>query len=375
MTDLFRAYFDARKHKRNTFSQLNFELDFEKNLVELYHEIIENRYEIGRSMCFISNGKVKREVFAANFRDRVVHHLIYNYISPMFERSFIEDCYSCRVGYGTRKGIERLEHHMRSCTDNYRKPAYILKLDIQGYFMSINRSILYEKVEKGMIKYAGRKNKDGIAYCDTFNMDRALSLIEKIIFNDPITNCFIRGGKKDWEDIPLSKSLFHSAYCCGLPIGNLTSQLFSNIYLNDFDHYVKKDLGVKHYGRYVDDFFIIHPDKQILLYCMARIKIYLKQSLGLVLHPKKIYLQEVRKGVVFLGAVEKPYRKYITRNARHNIFETFGRISKYLSGVNRPLTKEEFCQIQSVVNSYFGYLSHYKTFHLKQKLIRHCLYH
>src|SRR5574344_1894039 len=119
LTDVFRAYYDARTHKRNTLNQLRFEMNLEGNLVELYRDILEGRYRVGRSVCFIVNKPVKREIFAADFRDRVVHHLLYNYLSPLFEPSFIDDSYACRKGFGTLKGIERIEHHIRSCTENF----------------------------------------------------------------------------------------------------------------------------------------------------------------------------------------------------------------------------------------------------------------
>jgi retron-type reverse transcriptase len=129
--DLFQAYYDARKHKRNTINQLAFEVDLEKNVLQLYQELVEDRYEIGKSVHFIQFHPVKREIFAGNFRDRIIHHLIYNYIAPIFEKTFIYDSYSCRKGKGTSLGIQRIKKCIRSCSDNYTQDCYILKLDIQ----------------------------------------------------------------------------------------------------------------------------------------------------------------------------------------------------------------------------------------------------
>jgi RNA-directed DNA polymerase len=126
--DLFQAYFDARKNKRNTINALSFEKHFEANIFTLCEEIIENRYEPKPSICFIVDKPVKREIFAADFRDRVVHHFIYNYISPVFEKVFINDSYSCRKGKGTHYGIKRIDHFIRSCSLNYTKNCYVLKL-------------------------------------------------------------------------------------------------------------------------------------------------------------------------------------------------------------------------------------------------------
>ena len=128
--DLFQAYYNARTNKRNTKSALAFERNYESNLFCLYEEIINRKYKIKPSVCFINYSHVKREIFAADFRDRIVHHLIYNYISPVFERIFINDSYSCRTGKGTSYGINRLQYFIKSCSDNYNKPCFILKLDI-----------------------------------------------------------------------------------------------------------------------------------------------------------------------------------------------------------------------------------------------------
>jgi RNA-directed DNA polymerase len=367
LTNVFRAYFDARKHKRNTLNQLNFEFNLEENLVALYRDIRERRYHVGKSVCFVVDHPVIREIFAADFRDRVVHHLIYNDIAPQFERRFIEDSYACRKGYGTLMGIERMGHHIRSCTDNYSKQAYILKLDIQGYFMSINRKILYDKLEKTLLVDKGR-----VADNTRLDLELILFLIKEVIFDDPTKNCIICGEKQNWDELPASKSLFHAAPDCGLPIGNLTSQLFSNIYMNDFDHYVKRVLGVKHYGRYVDDFFLIHQDKYFLLSCKDQIEHYLKQSLGLTLHPQKIYLQEAAKGVIFLGAVIKPYRRYVKKKTKHKISRTFCRLNYLVEEERESLTKKDLYTIRAIVNSYEGYLAHFNAFRLKQSLLKRC---
>src|SRR3989344_410607 len=126
--DLFQAYYDARKNKRRTINALSFEIDYETKLFELYEEIKNEKYEISPSICFICFKPVKREIFAADFRDRIIHHLIYNYINPYFERLFLNDIYSCRAGKGTSYGIKRLDHFNRSCSENYKKDCYILKL-------------------------------------------------------------------------------------------------------------------------------------------------------------------------------------------------------------------------------------------------------
>jgi RNA-directed DNA polymerase len=367
LTDVFRAYYDARAHKRNTLNQLHFEMNLEENLVELYREILEGRYRVGRSVCFIVDKPVKREIFAADFRDRVVHHLLYNYLSPLFERTFIDDSYSCRKGYGTLKGIERLEHHIRSCTENFTKPAYVLKLDIQGYFMSMNRQLLYDRMERFLLRQVSGLDATASTR-NGYNLERVLYLTREVVFNDPTCGCLVRGNRSDWNGLPPSKSLFHSASGCGLPIGNLTSQLFSNIYLNELDRFVKRTLGVKHYGRYVDDFFLVHPDKWFLLNAEERIRAFLRDSLGLTLHPKKVYLQEVTKGVDYLGAVVKPYRRYMVEKTRRRICCSLRNL-KAQAERDWPLSKREGRLLQASVSSYLGCLKQYRSYRLRRAIV------
>ena len=356
--DIFRAYFDARKNKRNTINALAFEKHLESNLFALYEEIITYRYKPSPSICFIVNKPVKREIFAAHFRDRVVHHLIYNYLSPLFEQSFINDSYSCRKGKGTHYGIKRLDGFMRSCSDNYTKDCYILKLDIKGYFMAINKDILYRKIEQ-MLKQK--------RYKIDFDLQLVLYLIKQTLYDNPTHNCKIKGRKADWTGLPDSKSLFHTKPNCGLPIGNLTSQMFGNVYMNNFDHWVKQELGIKYYGRYVDDFVLIHTDKEYLKTCIPRIRNYLKEELLLELHPNKIYFQHVRKGVQYLGAVVKPYRINIASQIKGNYYNTIVAQNK-IANQHVP-TKEEQVTFVSVMNSYFGLMKHYSTFKQRKSIL------
>jgi len=358
--DLFQAYYDARKNKRNTINALNFEIDYERKLFELYEEIKNRRYEIGPSICFVIFKPVQREVFAADFRDRIVHHLIYNYISPLFERLFIFDSYSCREGKGTSCGIKRVDHFIRSCSQNYSRDCYILKIDIKGYFMSMDRPILYQKIEKALKRFNGTAN---------FDLNLILWLIRKVIFNDPTQNCVIRGRKENWQGLPKTKSLFFARENRGLPIGNLTSQLFGNVYLNDFDHFVKHRLGMKYYGRYVDDIVIAHEDKEYLKSIIPILREYLQNQLSLELHPDKVYLQYFSRGVNFLGTVIKPYRIYIQNRVKGNFYRKIRYWNNFLSRKGHQLTGADAKQFLSSINSYLGIMKHYHTYKLRRKMI------
>ncbi|MCL2413294.1 MAG: RNA-directed DNA polymerase [Bacteroidales bacterium] len=315
LSELYHAYYCARKHKRNTLNQLAFEYDLSKNIHELYDAIRTRTYEPLHSIAFIVEEPVKREVFAANFRDRVVHHWIFNHLNPVLDNRFITDCYSCREGKGTLFGIRRLEHHVRSCSENHTKPCYVLKFDIEGYFMRMNRKILYQQLERHLEKPH--------PHWQNVPIDLVKYLIRKTIFNDPTKDCRFNTAPYTWTGLPKSKSLFYARPDCGLPIGNLTSQLFSNVYMGDFDNFVKHKLKCKHYGRYVDDFYILSTseDPEYYRYLRREIDKYLHENLELNLHPKKHYFQHYSKGIPFLGVVVYPYHTVVNRRNKKNFLK------------------------------------------------------
>ena len=356
--DLFQAYFDARRNKRNTLNALEFERDFESQIFKLKDEILSLQYEPLPSICFLNKKPVLREIFAAHFRDRVVHHFIYNYISPIFEKKFINDSYSCRVGKGTHYAIKRASKFIRSCSENYTKDCYILKLDLLGYFMSINKDILFSTINNEIKKHK----------ILSFDTNLILSLIQKTIFNNPTVNCKRYGNPNDWKKLPPTKSLFHASANCGLPIGNLTSQLFGNVYLNDFDHWIKKEFEIKYYGRYVDDLIIIHHNKKFLMNLITKINDFLRTNLSLNLHPHKIYIQHYSKGVNYLGAFIKPHRIYAGRRIKGNFYQTIQKHNQIIRD-HRPEPRELQNYLSSM-NSYLGILRHFKSFQFIKKLIK-----
>ena len=357
---LYMCYLEARRHKRHTHSQMVFEANLIDNLVELRDDIINWEYKISPSIYFIQMTPIQREVFAWNFRDRIVHHLIYDIISPYREKQFIYDSYSCRKGKWTMKGIERISKFMRSCSKNYKEKGWILKMDIQWYFMAINKDILWDKNKKAL------NNRENISYFNNWLgkfliswefPDFLKTIIHDIIYNDPTSKGIFKWKDSDYEGLPLTKSLFYANENCWLPIWNLTSQLFSNIYLNDFDHFMKEELKLKYYWRYVDDFVVIHKDKEYLKSIIPLIKRFLYKQLALTLHPKKIYLQPINHWVQFLWAVIKPYRVYRSKRTIHNF-------AKMLNWCN--YTPEN---IESL-NSYLWLFIHYKQYRLVQKFMK-----
>lgn len=352
--DLFIAYYDCRKNKKNTINAKKFEMNYEKNIFILSEEIKNKTYEIGKSVVFIVKKPVKREIFAADFRDRVVHHFLINKLNKLFEDEFIVDSYACRKNKGTLFGINRIFNFIKECSENYKKDCFILKMDIQGFFMNIDKNIL----NKILIEFIENKYKKE-------DKETVLFLTDKILKNNPRNNCIVKGKKNDWVNLPKNKSLFGVPEHCGLPIGNLTSQIFANMYLNLFDKYIKNELNIEFYGRYVDDFILIHKDKDFLLSIKPKIKEFLEENLHLILHPKKTYFQNYKKGVLFLGAFLLPKRIYIKNNLKGNIF---WRIKKFNNDINN-IEKNKLEEIVSVVNSYMGLFSKFNTYKLRCKIL------
>ncbi|MDR0332938.1 MAG: RNA-directed DNA polymerase [Dysgonamonadaceae bacterium] len=368
--DLFQAYYDARRNKRNTWNQLRFEINYESELFLLAEEISERRYDLRPSIAFVINEPVKREILAADFRDRVVHHLIFNYTNPELDAQFITDSYSCRVGKGTHYGIERAAGFVRQCSENYTKDCYVLKLDIRGYFMSMNKHLLWQKLQSMRSYSLNEEINEQSRTTEAYTQGKEETiwyLLDKVIWNDPRKNCIVKGKLSDWDDLPPSKSLFHSAADCGLPIGNLTSQLFSNVYLHDFDCFVKNDLGVEYYGRYVDDFVLIHRDKAFLLDALNKIKQHLAEHSGLILHPNKIYLQHYSKGFAFLGAYIKPRRCYIGNRTKKKFRQAVAESNRILTA-NKP-HREDLEKVRATLNSYLGIMQHFKTYNIRRKTL------
>jgi len=358
--ELFEAYFNCRSNKRRTNNALAFEVDYENNLIKLLKEINSGLYNPGKSIAFIVIKPVKREIFAANFRDRIVHHLIINKLNPLFEKEFIHDSFACRVGKGIHYGIRRVDHFIRTCSQNYTKDCFILKLDIKAFFMSINRGLLFEKLNKFIVEKYHKPDQFLI-----------IDLCRKVIYHDPANHYIIKGDKLDWDNLPRDKSLFYTPDNCGLPIGNLTSQVFANFYMNSFDHLIKHNLKIRYYGRYVDDFVMIHSHKEYLKSIIPIIREYLYSNLGLVLHPNKIYLQHYSKGLSYLGAVIKSNRIYIGNRTKGNFYQAI-QIHNKTADHHKP-DKSEIKLFQSSTNSYLGIMKHYKTFNIRKKMLYNIL--
>lgn len=293
-TNLYKAYLACRKRKTHTRNHLVFAENLEENLIDLETSLLNRTYQPGRSTAFVVSKPKVREIFAADFRDRVIHHLLYNYLSPKYEKLFIYDSWACRKGKGTHQGMLRLQKFCQKSvrekqqfgTKDKRAPYY-LKLDIKSFFTSIDQQILFDLIVQ------------------KFKNEEILWLVKQVIFHDCARDIppKIQSKPSLFDALPPEKSLFKVARGKGLPIGNLTSQFFANVYLDKLDQFVKHTLKARNYVRYVDDFVIISNNRSYLEDCQIKIDKFIIGNLGLTLHPHKQIIRPVSCGLDFVGYI------------------------------------------------------------------------
>jgi len=304
---LLLAWQEFLKGKRNKADVQEFQFYLMNNILSLHNDLINHEYKHGSYQCFKINDPKPRVIHKANVRDRLLHHAVYRILYPFFDKTFIADSYSCRNNKGTHKAIKRFEQFARIVSKNNTRPCYILKCDIKKFFASIDQVTLIKILEKHIL-------------------DRnILDLLKEIIFSFKPN---------------------------GLPLGNLTSQLFANVYMNEFDQFIKHKLKVKYYIRYADDFVIFSQSRSYLEKLVSNIQNFLQNKLWLIMHPNKIYIKTIYSGVDYLGWINfKDYRILRTKTKR-----------KMLKRIEQNASHE-------TLNSYFGILKHGNTGKIKDKIL------
>jgi retron-type reverse transcriptase len=355
--DLYQAFYDAKRHKSKRSYVKKWERNLKANMEELCDELYTRTYRPLPSKCFIVDYPKKREIFAAMFRDRIVHHLYFNYTNKLYERTFIQDNYSCIKGRGTHYGIGRIRDFCRKESQNWQRKCYVMHLDIRGYFMHIDRKRLLEIAVASLRKMSGHLYGDK-TWGETIDMGLVEWLTELIALLDPKENCVICGKMEDWIGLDPAKSMLHLENGLGLPIGNLTSQLFSNVYLNRFDQFMKRELKCRYYGRYVDDAAVVSCDREWLLSLVPRIREFLKNELGLELHMGKLEISEVHRGVEFLGSYILPWRTYVSNHSLR-------RIEKKVADIDYG---KPWVATRSI-NSYLGVFRHTASYNVRKRLL------
>jgi RNA-directed DNA polymerase len=331
---LYRNYISCRKNKRNTINQLAFEINAEQNLLRLEEELNDKTYKPARSICFVVDKPKLREIFAADFRDRVVHHVLVEHLEAIAEPKFIHDSYACRKNKGTHAAVKRLQKFTRSVTRNNSRRAYCLQLDVRSFFVTINKDILFGLVKK-------------------YTKDPDMLWLAKIVtYNDCTDNCRLTRGKNLLKHVPEHKTLFGQDKNKGLPIGNLTSQFFANMYLNELDQFVKHSLGCKYYMRYSDDALILHHDEAQLDTWKEEIGRFLNTELDLDIHEKKTTINPIANGIDYLGYIVRPFyilvRRRVVNHLKQKIFD-------------HVITKESLM-------SYLGHFKHANAYGLTHKM-------
>jgi retron-type reverse transcriptase len=329
--NLLAAFYKARIGKRKNPNVAAFEVNLEWELLRLSEELRTGTYRPGPYRTFFIHDPKKRMISAAPFRDRVVHHALCNVIEPLFEPTLIADTYANRQGKGTHAGIRR-------CQQFARRSRYVLKADIRKYFPSIDHELL-----KGII---ARKIK----------CRRTLRLIDLIIDNsNPQEEVYDYFPGDDLFTPVLRKK--------GLPMGNLTSQFFANLYLSPLDHFVVEELRMPGYVRYVDDFVVFQQDKSALHEAARRINGFLNQQLRLKLHPLKTAVFPTKDGITFLGQrVFTTHRRLKRENVQRFKKRLNERLGNYLKGEIAPETFE------TQLNSWLGHARQADTWQLRRKM-------
>lgn len=350
--DIRQAYIDCCKHKTSTDDCVSYQAEAIINNYQLYADLNRLTYEIGPSKAFCVTRPKLREVFCARFRDRVVHHLLALKFEDILEGELTDSAFACRKGKGVLYGVEYVQAQMERVSEGYTREAWVLKCDLQGFFMSIDRKMLYDKLERLIrVKYRGK------------DIEWWLWLWKIVVLHDPTKNCVKVGNLKLFDILPKNKSLFTCGKDKGLPIGNLPSQLLANLLLSDFDKMMVSAVGADGgYGRYVDDFIVISRDRRLLHCILQEGRVYLRDELGLTLHPRKISLQRVSNGVRFIGTMIRPHRLVPNRQTVERLYAVIDEL-----GMIENPTKQVLKRYVGRINSLMGLLAYCDSYHIRRK--------
>lgn len=309
--NLLLAWQEFLSGKKNKIDVIEFQKNLMSNIISLHEDLKTKSYAHGGYKAFNISDPKPRNIHKASVRDRLLHHAIHRVLYPYFDQLFIHDSYSCRLNKGTHRAINRFRFFGRKVSKNNTKQCYVLKCDIKKFFASINHEIL-------------------IKILDEYTQDKDIIwLLERVIIS------FNTIGKPN----------------TGLPLGNLTSQLLVNVYMNKFDQLIKHKLKIKYYIRYADDFVIFDSDKNILLKLMQKMYNILEKELKLEFHPDKVFIKTIYSGIDFLGWVHFPNHRVLRTSTKRR--------------ANKVLKESENV---NVLTSYCGLLKHGNQFKIKQEI-------
>ena len=317
---LLQAWQEFLSDKKKKKDVILFQAKLMDNILKLHNDLKNKNYKHGGYVAFNISDPKPRQIHKATVRDRLLHHLIYQELYEYFDTKFIHDSYSCRVNKGTHKAINRFRDMILKVSKNNTRTCWVLKCDIKKFFANIDHGILKEILEKHI------KDKD------------TLWLLGQVI-----------------DSFSSQKHIYAMADMCkkGLPLGNLTSQLLVNIYMNEFDQFMKRELKVKYYARYADDFVILSENESHLNLLLRYIVAFLKDKLELQLHPDKVFIKTISSGIDFLGWVHFPKHRVLRTSTKRRMLKRL-----------KENPKEESRQ------SYLGMLKHGNTHKLGKRFCK-----
>jgi RNA-directed DNA polymerase len=324
VANLFSAWNEFKQGKRKKKDIALFELCLEDNIFALHEALVSKKYAHDPYEAFYVCDPKRRHIHKASVRDRVLHQAIFRDLYPLFDKHFIYDSYSSRLGKGTHAGVARLEKACRKVTKNWKVSAYTLKCDVRKFFDSIDHVILRRLIVKKI-------------------SDPDLLWLIDLIF-----------------------ASFEKEKGKGLPLGNVTSQLFANVYLNEFDQFAKHALKATYYFRYCDDFVIVRRDRCMLEGDIESIRKFLKEQLSLDLHPHKVEIRKVRQGTDFLGYVTLPYTRIVRTKTKNRIVRKITEGCEKIQ--NGKISKDTF---NGMIASCRGITMHARSRRLRSHIDRH----
>lgn len=312
LENLLISWQEFLRGKRKRKDVAKFSIKFMDNILKLHAELVSKEYRHGSYYAFKVNDPKPRDIHKAKVKDRIVHHAIYRVLSPYFDTKFVYDSYSCRIDKGTHRAINRFRNLAWKVSKNDSKTVWILKCDIRKFFANIDHQVLKNILKK----YLGDNNITWLLgnVIDSFHTGENLGI--------------------------------------GLPLGNVTSQIFINIYMNELDQFIKRELKVRYFVRYADDFVILHRDKRYLVKLIPKISEYLEKELKLSLHRDKVFVKTLSSGIDFLGWVHFPKYRILRTSTKRRMF--------------RKLNKN---QAEQSLDSYLGLLNHGNTYKLTNNIL------
>lgn len=360
--ELYTAYKQCRLKKRPSSDQIRFDQKIVENLSKLLQELNEGIYKVSPYRCFVVLHPKPREIFAASFRDRIVHHLIVSRLTPEWERRFYHGSFACRKTRGTHGAMKYLMKKHQEISRGGKEEVFFLQMDLAAFFVTIDREILFNLIAKEI--------KDEIF----------LNVLKVNILNDPTENVILKSGKEYLDLILPHKTLFKRSNGEGIPIGNLTSQFGANVYLNGLDHFISRRLRPKAYLCYMDDLLLLDTDKDKLVEMIGKISLWIKNERKQEINPDKTILGSFRKDKMdYLGHLFKEKsgqlycypqsaKRYKVVSSAKAVYGSFGLSTNY-AGTSLERKKESYNKFLASFRAHLGNLKHSRSYLFRKKTI------